>query len=146
MMRRTGAILLAYAVTAAMVPFLFLGAAIIWPMPLPRSFFLASGFELWLAMALTGLVAGMPGFALGRLALWWSGHTSMVAFALAGAAAGALAVVLLCLPGELWAIRRYNLDLVGAAVGGLAGVIYWQAERLVGAWMGKAHQRPGGGR
>jgi hypothetical protein len=130
-MRAAMAIVLAYGATAAAVPLLFVGMATVWPVPVPRGLLFASGFEIWLGMAVMALVAGLPGFAVGRLALWWTANTSFAAFALAGAGAGFGAAVLLCLPNHLWVLRAHDVGLFGAGLGAVAGLVYRQIERWV---------------
>ncbi len=130
-MRAAPAMIVAYCATALVVPVLFVGMMLVWPVPLPRGFLFGSYFEMYLMTAILALVAGLPGFVIGRLALWWAGTKSPLAFLLAGALAGYAAAVFLCLPNQLWILRKYEVDLFGAGLGALAGLIYQQVERIL---------------
>lgn len=130
-MRKNITILVAYCATAMVVPLLFLGLLLLWPSPLPRGFMFSSIFEIYFVTALMALVAGLPGFALGRLTLWWMEAKSPLAFSLAGALAGYIAAAVLCLPNQLWVLRTYNVDLFGAGLGAISGLIYQRAECIL---------------
>jgi hypothetical protein len=104
---------------------------LVWPVPLPRGLLFASVFQIYFMTAMMAFVAGLPGFILGRLSLWRIGAKSPLAFTLAGAMAGYIAAAVLCLPNQLWVLRKYNVDLFGAGLGAVAGLIYQQAECIL---------------
>ncbi len=131
MIRAVPAISVAYCATALVVPVLFVGMTLVWPVPLPRDLLFASVFQIYFINALMAFVAGLPGFILGRLTLWWIGAKSPLAFALAGALAGYIAAAVLCLPNQLWVLREYDVDLFGTGLGAVAGLTYQLAERIL---------------
>ena len=130
-MRAAPAMILAYGATGLVVPVLFGGMMLVWPVPLPRGLMFSSIFEIYFLVGSMALIAGLPGFAIGRLTLWWIGAKSPLAFVLAGALAGYIAAAVLCLPNQLWVLRKYDVDLFGAGLGAVAGLIYQQAELIL---------------
>ena len=79
----------------------------------------------WLLTAVTSL----PGFILLRLALWKTGTTSWIAFAMAGAANGLIA--------PLFVGGGLMLNPWFAAMGAGAGLLYWGAEKMAAAKIGE---------
>jgi hypothetical protein len=129
--RKSLAMIAAYCATAMVIPLLFVGMTFVWPVPLAGGLYFASILQAYFVVTLMAFVAGLPGFAIGRLCLWRTGSMSPLAFVFAGAAAGYIAAVVLCLPDHLWVLRRYGVDFFGAGIGALAGLVYRQAERIL---------------
>ena len=130
-MRTALAMMLAYLATTLVVPVLFVGMKSVVPVPLPHGVLFGPIFGIYLTTVLLAFVSGLPGFAIGRLTLWWIGAKSRLAFVSSGALAGYIAAAMLCLPNQLWALRTYDIDLFGAVLGAVSGLIYWYAERIL---------------
>lgn len=134
-MHRGMAILLAFAATVSIVPLLALLMDMVWRLPpLPRTMMFSSTGSFYFVAVISAFVAAVPGFAIFRLGLWWLRSRMLVSFALfalAGAITGTMAAVLLCFPGYLWVLGRYDLLAQGATIGALAGLVQRSLEELL---------------
>jgi hypothetical protein len=130
-MAKAFAIFAAYLVACAVVPPVFLTLDSFWHVPTPDGLRFGSLIDLFLVGFVGAAMSGLPGFALARLGLWWFGAQNPVFFVAAGSFTGVLAAAVICFPYHLQILWTHGLGLIGAAVGGAASLVYWQAERLL---------------